>query len=133
MNFWSTYQEFSPPRGSFLLLFSIYYKQVQGSGLKRLFNAQEHGEITQIYLLNFSSQLSYVFHLDWDVWLNSCLLVRFVDERDFGAQLYISNICDGWKVWSNGTTSVPKSVPRFVLDKVRQVPESEVHDSNILF
>ena len=29
-----------------------------------------------------------------------------------------NNTCKGWKVWLNGTTSVPKSVPRFVLDKV---------------
>ena len=27
--------------------------------------------------------------------------------------------CNGWKVWSSSTTSVPKSIPRFVLDKVR--------------
>ena len=28
-------------------------------------------------------------------------------------------LCNGWKVWSNGTTSVPKSVPRLLVDKVR--------------
>ena len=28
------------------------------------------------------------------------------------------NTCNGWKVWSNRTTSVPRSVPRLVLDKV---------------
>ena len=28
-------------------------------------------------------------------------------------------LCNGWKVWSNGTTSVPKSVPRSLVDKVR--------------
>ena len=28
-------------------------------------------------------------------------------------------ICNGWKVWSNGTTSMPKSIPRLMLDKVR--------------
>ena len=39
---------------------------------------------------------------------------------------YIPHVCNGWKVWSNGTTSVPKSVPRLVLDKVRQVIKSEV-------
>ena len=27
--------------------------------------------------------------------------------------------CNWWKVWSNGTTSMPKSIPRLVLDKVR--------------
>ena len=27
--------------------------------------------------------------------------------------------CNGWKVCMNGTTSVPKSFPHFVLDKVR--------------
>ena len=29
------------------------------------------------------------------------------------------HICNRWKVWSNGTNSVPKSVPRLVVDKVR--------------
>ena len=31
------------------------------------------------------------------------------------------HICNGWKVCSNRTTSVPKSVPGLVLDKVRFV------------
>ena len=29
------------------------------------------------------------------------------------------NKCNGWEVFMNGTTSVPMSVPRLVLDKVR--------------
>ena len=39
-----------------------------------------------------------------------------------GCAQQITNKCHGWKVWSNGNTSVPKSVPRFVWDKVRQDP-----------
>ena len=30
-------------------------------------------------------------------------------------------ICKGWKDWSNRTTSVPKSVPRLLVEKVRLV------------
>ena len=30
-------------------------------------------------------------------------------------------ICNGWKVWSNGTTSMPKSIPRLLVYKVRLV------------
>ena len=37
--------------------------------------------------------------------------------------LYIFN---GWDVCVNGTTSVPKSVLRYSVDKVRQESESEV-------
>ena len=33
--------------------------------------------------------------------------------------------CNGWKVRWNGTTTVPKSVLRYVVDKVRQVLISE--------
>ena len=40
--------------------------------------------------------------------------------------------CNRWKVCLKGTTSVPKSVPRLVLDNVRQVLVSEVLNSNIL-
>ena len=29
------------------------------------------------------------------------------------------NSCNGWKVCSNGTTSVPKFIPRLKLDKIR--------------
>ena len=35
-------------------------------------------------------------------------------------------VCNGWKVWSNGTTSLPKSITRLVLDKVREVFVAEV-------
>ena len=52
--------------------------------------------------------------------------------RHYLATLEGCNSCNRWDVWSNGTTCVPKSVPRFVLDKVRQVSKSEVHYSNIL-
>ena len=31
-------------------------------------------------------------------------------------------LCNGWKVCSNGNTSVPKSVPRLLFDKVRLGP-----------
>ena len=40
--------------------------------------------------------------------------------------------CNGWKVWSKGTTSMPKSVPSLVLDKVRQLLVSEVLNSNVI-
>ena len=39
--------------------------------------------------------------------------------------------CNGWMVWSNGTTSLPESVPRFVLDKVRLVPVIQVLASKV--
>ena len=41
--------------------------------------------------------------------------------------------CRWYGCAANGTTSMPKTVPRFVLDKVRQVPKSEVQYSNVLF
>ena len=41
--------------------------------------------------------------------------------------LQVMDRCNGWKVWSNGTTSVP----RLVLDKVRQVLVAEVPNSNV--
>ena len=34
--------------------------------------------------------------------------------------------CNGWDVCMNGTTSVPKSILRYSVDKVRQESESEV-------
>ena len=41
-------------------------------------------------------------------------------------------LCTGWKVWSNGTTSVLKSIPRLVLAKVRQVLVSVDLNFNVL-
>ena len=38
----------------------------------------------------------------------------------------------GGRFRSNGITNLPKSVPRLVLDKVRQVLVSEVLNSNVL-
>ena len=46
------------------------------------------------------------------------------------AYLCLAHRCNGWKVWSNGTTNMPKSIPRLVLDKVRQELVSE---DNTLF
>ena len=34
-------------------------------------------------------------------------------------QLNVYNKCNGWDVWWNGTTSVPKSALRYVVDKVK--------------
>ena len=45
----------------------------------------------------------------------SDIQVRFHFKQVVAEQLNL------WKVWSNGTTSLPKSVPRVVLDKVRLV------------
>ena len=42
----------------------------------------------------------------------------------------MGNICNGWKVCANRTTSMPKSVPHLVLDKVRLVFMSGVLNSN---
>ena len=39
--------------------------------------------------------------------------------------------CNRWQVWLKGTTSVPKSVPHLVVDKVRQALVSEVLNSNV--
>ena len=44
--------------------------------------------------------------------------------------LLFTNMCNGWKVWSKWTTSEPKSIPRLVLDKVKQVLVTEVLNSN---
>ena len=44
-----------------------------------------------------------------------------------------NNKCKGWDVLLNGTTSVPKSVLRYTVDKVRKVIETEVHFPNVSY
>ena len=52
------------------------------------------------------------------VWVDIFVLI-------FDSCLETLSKCNGWKVCVNGTTSVPKSVPCLVLDKVRLLSVSE--------
>ena len=45
----------------------------------------------------------------------------FSDPQTVQAVQYQLYLCNGWKVWSHRTTSVPKNVPRLLVDKVRFV------------
>ena len=54
--------------------------------------------------------------------IHKCTLPMNMMKYTLSIQLYKTyNRCNGWKVWSNGTTCMPKSIPRYVVDKVRFV------------
>ena len=51
----------------------------------------------------------------WESGTPIILLLNKFYSKDF----FVRNVSNSWMVWRNGTTSVPKSVLRYVVDKVK--------------